>query len=153
MRKPLILWPTLAFAIIVAGFTFWSPQHKTVIERAEDGTLFVSNFPDSDKLALDWWKRNKLTLQQRYNLIPTKGYFSLTIMDFGKGYVELPAEDFIAGISQDDYLCFDSIKNKKRCLKKEVMASIAGDITKKVFIYIGETEYIQYPDGTIEKAK
>lgn len=74
-------------------------------------------------------------------------------MDFGKGYVELPAEDFIAGISQGDYLCFDSIKNKKRCLEKEVMASMAGDITKKVFIYIGETEYIQYPDGIIEKAK
>lgn len=151
MRKPVVFLSIIAAVIIIALLYFWPPFYNTEIKRTGDGVVLVKDLPPSDKLRLQWWKQNKHLLEKDHALIPDQGYFSLSIMDFGKGYEKLPAEDFISGISQDDYLCFDSIKSETKCVKKNELMSIMGDVTKKIFIYIGDRQYIQLPDGTIKE--
>lgn len=149
MDKSFLFTGALIVSAILTGIYFGIPEQQTTLERKEDGMLFVKNFPNSDKLMLKWWKENESRLQKESDLIPARGFFSLSVMDFGNGYETLPAEDFIAGISQDDYICFTEIKSEKKCLKKKTLMSIMGDMTKKRVIYIGEKEYTQLPDGTI----
>lgn len=151
MRKPVVFLTIIVAVIIIALYYFWPPFYKTEIKRTGDGVVLVKDLPSSDKLRLQWWKENRQLLEKDHALIPHQGYFSLSVMDFGKGYEKLPSEDFISGISQDDYLCFDSIKSESNCVKKNELMSIMGDVTKKTFIYIGDKEYIQLSDGTIKR--
>lgn len=152
MRKNKLRLFAFLLLMLALFFFFWPRSYNTRIALVTNHSVYVKDFPHANDSMLRWWNKNKASLQTSYNLPPQKGYFSFDIMDFGNGYESLPHEDFISGISEDDYLCFDPTDNKSRCIKKKILMSIMGDQTKKIYIYINDTEYLQLPDGSIKKS-
>lgn len=132
---------------IILFFSFHKPSSENVIVTVFDGLVFLKNPPATKESKFEWWKSNESILKSKYHLVPDDKFFTIPIMDFGEGYEKLPHSNFLSGVSEDDYICDDSIKDEKKCIKKESAFTISGDITRKVFIDVGDEMYIQTPDG------
>ncbi|WP_147198496.1 DUF943 family protein [Pantoea sp. CCBC3-3-1] len=134
-----------AFAVILITMVIFISQQakETKIVAVIDGLVFVENAPDNSENKITWWNNNKSLLQNKYHLIPENDYFTLPIMNFGDGYVKLPHANFLSGDNEGDYICDNSIKNEKRCIKKETSFTVMGEMKSSLFISINGEMYKQ----------
>ena len=144
-KYTLIALPLILFAWLTVHFYPCTQQSETV--AVFGGLVFVKNPPCCKEGKLAWWRANKVILMNKYHLIPDKGFFRVPIMNFGDGWEKQPHDNFIARVAEDDYVCDEARKDEKPCIKKETAFSIGGDLTNKVFIDVGDEEYIETPDG------
>ena len=144
-----------AFAIISLAIAFFIIQSakQTKIVAVIDGLVFVENPPDNSENKITWWNNNKSLLQNKYHLIPENDYFTLPIMNFGDGYVKLPHDNFLSGDNEGGYICDNSLKNERRCIKKETSFTIMGDMQSALFISVNDKMYKQDKNDKNDKNK
>lgn len=137
--------------IIIALIAAWQSSRPVQIMAAKDSVLFIKNIPVTDNGKIKWWNENKDFIIKKYQLIQDAKFFTIIIMDFGKGYQELPGTGWSSFDKSDqDFICFEEIKSKRRCIYKEWSFDITGSMSRKVFINIGDRSYVQTPDGKTE---
>nr|WP_250317852.1 DUF943 family protein [Rosenbergiella nectarea] len=114
-------------AAAVGGYLLWQyliPVEIVAIHRKNECSkmydchgdlLLVKNFPYLKSRQIAWWEANKAMIKEKYG-IPHKdddGYYSVTIMDFGKGY------RIDHGTDQDsNLLCFYEMSGEAQCIEK-----------------------------------
>ncbi|QCR38404.1 DUF943 family protein [Nissabacter sp. SGAir0207] len=104
-------------AVASCGYLLW--QYFTpaeIVAVHDEDTILVRNFPYFKNRQIAWWENNKDMIQREYG-IPHKiedNYYTVIIMDFGKGY------RIDRGTDEDsDLLCFDKIPAEARCIEKK----------------------------------
>lgn len=132
---------------LVTAYCIWIAVRSTKIVRVDNGAVFVENLPMSNEGKLNWWLKNKDSLQKKYHIINTPDNFTVIIMDFG-GYEKLPTGTRDGSI--DDYTCFDGTNvEHNKCVYNSIALVVRGSVEGKVFINIGDKTYIQGSDGRV----
>ncbi|WP_342325552.1 DUF943 family protein [Kosakonia sp. BYX6] len=128
----------------------WLFLRSPTIVRVDNDTVYVKNLPLTNEGKIDWWKKNKELLQEKYNIINDPKDFTVIIMHF-KGYERLPAGTRDGSI--DDYHCFDDIKDKENCIYNDIAMIVSGNLTNKVFYRLDDKIFDETPDGKINLLK
>nr|WP_314424045.1 DUF943 family protein [uncultured Erwinia sp.] len=112
MNKRLIAGVIAAAA---SGCLLWQYLTPVEIVAVHRNVMLVRHFPYLKSRQIAWWEANKDMIQAKYG-IPGKSeadYYSVVIMDFGKGY------RIDRGTDEDsDLLCFDEMSEEARCIEK-----------------------------------
>lgn len=132
MNKQLI---GAVLAVASCGYLLW--QYLTPVEIVEaheaicseagpchSDILLVRNFPYLESRQVAWWEANRDMIQAKYG-IPHKddnGYYSVTIMGFGKGFRTEPNESLL--LSTDEVYCFDEMVTEDRCIDRDTLFSV-----------------------------
>lgn len=145
----LALFAIITFIIMIV----WQSTRPAKIMAVNGVALFVKNIPSSDAGKIKWWNDNKKLFSEKYHLMNNPDKFLIIVMDFGDGYQELPGPGWTSlDKSEDDFICFDNIKSRKKCIYKDWVFDVSGSMSKKVFINIAGKTYIQTSDGKTELA-
>lgn len=106
--------------------------------------VLVKSFHFTDKGKIDWWLANRAMLKEQYNIPdPDKdGSFSITFWLFGDGYKE--EED-------EDRLCFDDMKTKKRCIEKDAVFTVSHNWYNQTFFTTYNGRYMLNSDETLTR--
>jgi len=132
---------------LITAYCVWIAISPTKIVRVDNGTVFVEHLPMTTKGKLNWWLKNKDSLQKKYHVINTPDNYTVIVMDFG-GYEKLPTGTRDGSI--DDYTCFDDTNGEhKKCVYNSIELVVRGSIDGKAFINIGDKTYIQSSDGRV----
>ncbi|EOC1319414.1 DUF943 family protein [Cronobacter turicensis] len=142
MFKKIIIVISL-LSILWAGWVLMAPAK---VIRVDGNAIYVENLPLTSKGKVEWWKRNKVRLQKKYNLIKGEGSFYVIVMNFDK-YETLPTGSNDGSV--DDYHCFDDMKEKERCIYNDIALMIHGNIKGKIFYGVDKKTYIETPDGKL----
>ncbi|WP_210453577.1 DUF943 family protein [Pantoea ananatis] len=135
----------LVFLII--AYCIWIAIRPAKIVRVDNGAVFVEHLPMTTEGKLNWWLKNKDSLQNKYHIINTPDNFTVIIMNFG-GYEKLPTGTRDGSI--DDYTCFDDTNGEhKKCVYNSIALVVRGSAGGKEFINIGDKTYIQTSDGRV----
>lgn len=117
------------------------------IIRVDNGAVFVEHLPMTTDGKLNWWLKNKDSLQNKYHIINTPDNFTVIVMNFS-GYEKLPKGTTNGSI--DDYTCFDDTNGEhNKCVYNSIALIVRGSIDGKAFINIGDKTYIQNPNGRV----
>ncbi|EOV0836480.1 DUF943 family protein, partial [Cronobacter sakazakii] len=100
MFKNIIIIISL-LSILWAGWVLMAPAK---VIRVDGNAVYVENLPLTSKGKVEWWKENKVRLQEKYNLIKDEENFYVILMNFEK-YETLPTGSNDGSV--DDYHCFD----------------------------------------------
>lgn len=103
-------------AVVAAcGYLLWQCLTPVEIVAVHRDVMLVRHFPYLKSRQIAWWEANKGMIKAKYG-IPNKSeadYYSIVIMDFGKGY------RIDRGTDEDsDLLCFDEMSTDERCIEK-----------------------------------
>lgn len=82
---------TVMILLIIFSYLLWQVIRPVEIVAAHDGdTLLVKHFPFSKIRQINWWKKNKSMIKEKYDVprINRFGYYSVFIHEFGNGYRE-----------------------------------------------------------------
>ncbi|MCG8157682.1 DUF943 family protein [Brenneria goodwinii] len=142
------------YRLMVAGvviismvlYVVWIIIRPVEIVRVNNTSIYVKYFPSNTQSKIDWWNKNKNSIQQKYNVIRNSHDLDIFIMNFG-GYEEIPTGSRDNNI--DDYQCFDDVKSKKKCILNDIAMVIRGDVDKNVYFTFDGKTYIQRSDGEI----
>ncbi len=135
----------LVFLII--AYCIWIAIRPAKIVRVDNGAVFVEHLPMTTEGKLNWWLKNKDSLQKKYHIIHTPDNFTVIIMNFG-GYEKLPTGTRDGSV--DDYTCFDDTNGEhKKCVYNSIALVVRGSAGGKEFINIGDKTYIQTSDGRV----
>lgn len=136
---------TVGLIIILTFVMFRSIKlsNNSQIMTVFNGTVFIKSPPATAKARLEWWRENQTILKEKYKVVPQSGSFRVPVMNFGKGFVELPHGNFLTGESEDDYICNEEIKTAKRCIKKNTLFAISRDSKNKTSIDINDKDQTQ----------
>ncbi|HDT3001218.1 TPA: DUF943 family protein [Proteus mirabilis] len=105
-------------------------------------SILVEDFPITDYGKIIWWKKNKVILDEQYNLFKAKdSSFYIYIWNYGDGYLEE---------GKYDRLCFTEIKSNKRCIEKDNLMLIKNYLNEEE-IRIGNSAYIKDKNGSFIK--
>jgi len=97
---------------------------------------------------LNWWLKNKDSLQKKYHIISTPDNYTVIVMNFG-GYEQLPKGTRDGSI--DDYTCFDDSNGEnKKCVYNSIAIIVRGSLNSKSYINIDEHTYTLTPDGKLK---
>jgi len=152
LNKRIVILALFAIVTFIA-MAAWQITRPAKIMAVNGVALFVKNIPSSDAGKIKWWNENKKLFSEKYHLMNNSDNFLIIFMDFGDGYQELSEPGWTSfDKSEDDFICFDNVKNKKRCIYKDWVFDVSGNMSKKVFINIAGKTYIQMPDGKTELA-
>lgn len=112
MNKRLIAGVIAAAA---SGYLLWQYLTPVEIVAVHRNVMLVRHFPYLKSRQIAWWEANNDMIQAKYG-IPSKSeadYYSVVIMDFGKGY------RIDRGTDEDsDLLCFNEMSVDARCIEK-----------------------------------
>ena len=120
---------------VACGYLLWQlliPVKVVEAHRAicsENGPchsdiLLVKHFPFLKSRQIAWWESNKDMIRIKYG-IPHKddnGYYSITIMGFGKGFRTEPNESLL--FSTDEVYCFEEMASGVKCIDRDTLFSI-----------------------------
>ncbi|MTD39577.1 DUF943 family protein [Erwinia sp. CPCC 100877] len=132
MNKRLI---AVVIAAVVCGYLLW--QFLTPVEIVEahgaicsetgpchNDILLVRHFPYLKSRQIAWWEDHRDIIQAKYG-IPhkdDKGYYSITIMGFGKGFRTKPNESLL--FSTDEVYCFEDMVTEAKCIDRDTLFSV-----------------------------
>ena len=102
--------------------------------------LFVEHFPMTDKGRIAWWLDNKALLIEKYNVpfIGGKYYWSVLIGEAGDGFQFLQHR-----ASDNDLICFDSLKPGANCAEKKWLLWISHYSQTDISYTTDDSEYVQ----------
>lgn len=139
----------LIFFII--AYCIWIAIRPTKIVRVDNGAVFVEHLPMTTEGKLNWWLKNKDSLQKKYHVINTPDNYTVIVMDFG-GYEKLPKGTRDGSI--DDYTCFDDTNGEhKKCVYNNIAIVVRGSLNRKSYINIDKNTYTLTPDGKVKVEK
>ncbi|WP_416412916.1 DUF943 family protein [Pantoea sp. App145] len=105
--------------------------------------IIIKNPPPTAKTFVSWWMKNKDSTLKKHATSEIKQLRYIVFIDYGEGFVELPGtENFFTGASDNDYFCFDEIKNKKNCLYRDFPLRIHIEKQQYRIIYQGDKNYL-----------
>ncbi|RRZ93677.1 DUF943 family protein [Erwinia sp. 198] len=132
---------------LITAYCVWIAIRPTKIVRVDNGAVFVEHLPMTTEGKLNWWLKNKDSIQKKYHIINTPDNFTVIVMNFG-GYEKLPTGSRDGSI--DDYTCFDDTNGEhNKCVYNSIALVVRGSIDGKAFINIGDKTYIQSSDGRV----
>ncbi|PWW17740.1 DUF943 family protein [Pantoea sp. AG702] len=135
----------LVFLII--AYCIWIAIRPAKIVRVDNDAVFVEHLPMTTEGKLNWWLKNKESLQKKYQIINTPDNFTVIIMNFGD-YEKLPTGTRDGSVN--DYTCFDDTNGEhKKCVYNSIALVIRGSANGKEFINIGDKTFIQTSDGRV----
>ncbi|MFN2046595.1 DUF943 family protein [Pantoea agglomerans] len=133
--------------LLIIAYCIWIVIRPAKIVRVDNGAVFVEHLPMTRDGKLNWWLKNKDSLQSKYHIINTPDNFTVIIMNFG-GYEKIPTGTRDGSV--DDYTCFDDTNvEHKKCVYNSIVLVVRGIADGKEFINIGDKTYIQTSDGTV----
>lgn len=124
----------------------WLLITPTKVVRVDNGLIYLKNTPLTNNGKIKWWKANRGTILKKYHLIKDDGRVNISLMKFG-GYVSLPTGSNDG--DADDYNCYSDIKDNKKCIYKDIVMYIGGNVHKTIIYNIGGKTYSETPDGEI----
>jgi len=107
----------ILFFIVAMFFLTWRlliPVEIIDVHRSDSRytiDIIVKNFPLTDKGKIDWWEKNKKTLEDKYNIPNEKSDYSIGI--WVGDYKAEPNTD-----QGSDLLCFEDMSTPKNCIEK-----------------------------------
>lgn len=133
-------------ALIFFGFVYFlciSLMPVRIISFVREGSriyLFVEHFPMTDKARIAWWQDNKAFLIEKYNVpfIGSKYPWSVLIGEVGDGFQFLQHR-----ASDNDLICFDSLKPGANCAEKKWLLWISHFNQVDTRYTTDDSEYIQ----------
>ena len=144
-NRTILLFIVVALLVYLL-WCFFRPVEIVAVHQRSSGSLavLVKNFPLTDKGKIHWWQKNRAMLKEKYNVPApdTDGSFSVTFWRFGDGY---------KGDKIDERLCFNEIKNEKRCIEKEAIFTIVRNPYNRTFFTMYNGRYILESDGRFVK--
>ncbi|WP_261641543.1 DUF943 family protein [Erwinia mallotivora] len=136
---------------LITAYCVWVAVRPTKIIRVDNGAVYVEHLPMSNEGKLNWWLKNKDSLQKKYRIINTPDNYTVIVMDFG-GYEKLPTGTRDGSI--DDYTCFDDTNGEhKKCVYNSIALVVRGSVDSKSYINIGKNTYTLTPDGKVKLEK
>jgi len=133
--------------LLITIYCIWIAVRPAKIVRVDNGAVFVEHLPMTTEGKVNWWLKNKDSLQNKYHIINTPDNFTVIIMNFD-GYEKLPTGTRDGSI--DDYTCFDDTNGEhKKCVYNSIALVVRGSVNGKSFINIGDKTYIQDSDGSV----
>ena len=122
MNKSLIAG---VIATAASGYLFWQYLMPVQIVAVHEGnTILVRHFPYLKSSQIAWWEANKDMIHAKYG-IPHKddnGYYSITVMGFGKGFRTQPNESLL--FSSDEVYCFEEMVTNAKCIDRDTLFSV-----------------------------
>ncbi|MEW5291141.1 DUF943 family protein [Erwinia papayae] len=136
---------------LITAYCVWVAVRPTKIIRVDNGAVYVEHLPMSNEGKLNWWLKNKDSLQKKYRIINTPDNYTVIVMDFG-GYEKLPTGTRDGSI--DDYTCFDDTNGEhKKCVYNSIALVVRGSVDSKSYINTGKNTYTLTPDGKVKLEK
>jgi len=136
---------------LITTYCLWIAVRPAKLSRVDNGAVFVEHLPMTTEGKLNWWLKNKDSLQEKYHIIKTPDNYTVIIMDFS-GYEKLPKGSRDGSI--DDYTCFDDTHDEhEKCVYNSIALVVRGSVDGKAFINIGDKTYLQSSDGIVKEIK
>ncbi|MEB5704856.1 DUF943 family protein [Pantoea anthophila] len=133
---------------LITAYCVWIATKPAKIVRVDNGAVFVEHLPMTTEGKLNWWLKNKDSLQKKYHIISTPDNYTVIVMNFG-GYEQLPKGTRDGSI--DDYTCFDDSNGEnKKCVYNSIAIIVRGSLNSKSYINIDEHTYTLTPDGKLK---
>ncbi|MDQ1211965.1 DUF943 family protein [Pantoea anthophila] len=133
---------------LITAYCVWIAIRPTKIVRVDNGAVFVEHLPMTTEGKLNWWLKNKDSLQKKYHIISTPDNYTVIVMNFG-GYEQLPKGTRDGSV--DDYTCFDDTNGEhKKCVYNSIAIVVRGSLNSKSYINIDEHTYTLTPDGKVK---
>ncbi|WP_133843244.1 DUF943 family protein [Erwinia rhapontici] len=131
--------------VLIAGvYVFsWFQRPVNIVSFVREGSriyLFVEHFPMMDKGRIAWWQDSKALLIEKYNVpfIGSKYPWSVLIGEVGDGFQFLQHR-----ASDNDLICFDSLKPGANCAEKKWLLWISHYNQTDTSYTTDDSEYIQ----------
>ncbi|UDQ82046.1 DUF943 family protein [Erwinia rhapontici] len=131
--------------VLIAGvYVFsWFQRPVNIVSFVREGNriyLFVEHFPMMDKGRVAWWQDNKAFLIEKYNVpfIGSKYPWSVLIGEVGDGFQFLQHR-----ASDNDLICFDSLKPAANCIEKKWLLWISHYNETDTSYHTDDERYIQ----------
>lgn len=133
---------------LITAYCVWIAIRPAKIVRVDNGAVFVEHLPMTAEGKLNWWLKNKDSLQNKYHIISTPDNYTVIVMNFG-GFEQLPKGTREGSI--DDYTCFDDSNGEhKKCVYNSIAIVVRGSLNSKSYINIDEHTYTLTPDGKVK---
>lgn len=144
-KKCFFIFSFLIFiaAIVIALFLSWQPVKIIAIHQYHNRSdILVDRYPWSDKGKIEWWRSNRVFLQEKYGIPKPDdtGDYSIAIWRFGDGYKAL---------EKYDRLCFDDMPPPNNCIEKDRVMYITLTRDGEVSYWLNNTRYIQKANGEL----
>ncbi|MFK8257722.1 DUF943 family protein [Erwinia sp. AnSW2-5] len=130
----------LVSALIILYFFLRPVKIVSTVREWNQGYFFVGNFPMTAKARIEWWEENKEVLKEKYNMpfIGTDKQWTVLIGEAGDGFQFLQHR-----ASDNDLICFDSLKPGANCAEKKWLLWISHFNQVDTRYTTDDSEYIQ----------
>ena len=144
----------ILFVLIFFGFIYWLyilVMPVKIISFVREGSriyLFVEHFPVTNKGRIAWWLDNKELLIEKYDVpfIGSKYPWSVLIGEAGDGFQFLQHR-----ASDNDLICFDSLKPGAHCAEKKWLLRISHFNQVNTRYTTDDSEYIRGENAEIRR--
>ena len=134
----------LVAALIILFFFLRPVKIVSTVREWNQGYFFVDNFPMTAKARIAWWEENKEVLKEKYNMpfIGSDKRWMVLIGEAGDGFQFLQHR-----ASDNDLICFDSLKPGANCAEKKWLLWISHYNQTDTSFLTGDSKYIQRGDN------
>ncbi|BCQ34537.1 hypothetical protein ERHA55_20810 [Erwinia rhapontici] len=134
----------LVAALIILFFFLRPVKIVSTVREWNEGYFFVDNFPMTAKARIAWWEENKEVLKEKYNMpfIGSDKRWMVLIGEAGDGFQFLQHR-----ASDNDLICFDSLKPGANCAEKKWLLWISHYNQTDISFLTGDSKYIQRGDN------
>ncbi|BCQ39391.1 hypothetical protein ERHA54_19940 [Erwinia rhapontici] len=130
----------LVTTVIILYFFLRPVKIVSTVREWNEGYFFVANFPSTAKARIAWWEENKDVLKEKYNMpfIGGKYPWQVLIGEAGDGF------QFLSNRASDnDLICFDSLKPAANCIEKKWLLWISHYNETDTSYHTDDERYIQ----------